>query len=44
MMLFTLLLTAWPVVVIAIAEIALVFLIVKGIKHLKKKNAEKEND
>ena len=44
MMLLTLLLTAWPIVVIAIAEIALVILLIKGIKYLKKKNAEKNND
>ncbi len=44
MMLFTLLLTAWPIVVIAIVGIALAFFIMKGIKYLNKKNAEKNTD
>lgn len=44
MMLLTLLFTAWPVVVIAIIEIAIVFLIIKGIKYVKKKSAEKNTD
>jgi len=44
MMLFTLLLIAWPIAVIAIVGIALTFFIIKGIKYLNKKNAEKNTD
>lgn len=44
MMLFTLLLTAWPIVVIAIVGLALGFFLIKGIKYLNKKNTEKNND
>ena len=44
MMLLTLFLIAWPIAVIAIAEIVLAILLIKGIKYLNKKNAEKNND
>lgn len=44
MTLLTLLLVSWPVAVIVIVEVALAILLIKGIKYLKKKKAEKNND